>query len=50
MNTIFFSQAVSLNGQDLLGRAVKLDFARERGQYTPHDGYFSLFLPVFQTL
>ncbi|KAK7812147.1 nucleolin 2, partial [Quercus suber] len=31
-------KAVSLNGQDLLGRAVKLDFARERGQYTPHDG------------
>lgn len=26
-----------LNGQDLLGRPVKLDLARERGAYTPYD-------------
>ncbi|XP_050372047.1 nucleolin 1-like isoform X3 [Argentina anserina] len=34
-------KAVELNGSDLLGRAVKLDMARERperGTYTPHSG------------
>lgn len=30
---------MELNGEDLLGRAVKLDFARERGAYTPQSGY-----------
>ncbi|KAL0372866.1 UNVERIFIED_CONTAM: Nucleolin 2 [Sesamum calycinum] len=27
-----------LNGEDLLGRAVRLDLARERGSYTPYSG------------
>jgi nucleolin len=31
-------KAITLNGGDLIGRPVKLDFARERGQYTPNDG------------
>ncbi|KAB1206156.1 Nucleolin 2 [Morella rubra] len=31
-------KAMELNGEDLLGRAVKLDFARERGAYTPQSG------------
>ncbi|MCL7051686.1 hypothetical protein MKW94_015372 [Papaver nudicaule] len=34
-------KAVKLNGQNLLGRPVKLDFARERGErsvYTPQSG------------
>lgn len=32
-------QALELNGQDLLGRQVKLDLAKERGSYTPASGY-----------
>ncbi|XP_024197202.1 nucleolin 1 isoform X3 [Rosa chinensis] len=34
-------KALELNGSDLLGRAVRLDLARERGErgaYTPHSG------------
>ncbi|ONK65167.1 uncharacterized protein A4U43_C07F34380 [Asparagus officinalis] len=31
-------KALKMNGQDLLGRAVKLDLARERGTYTPQSG------------
>ncbi|GMY17612.1 nucleolin 1 [Fagus crenata] len=31
-------KAITLNGGDLIGRPVKLDFARERGQYTPNNG------------
>ncbi|XP_042514780.1 nucleolin 1-like [Macadamia integrifolia] len=30
-------KALELNGQDLLGRPVKLDIARERGSSTPHS-------------
>lgn len=37
---ILSSQAMELNGEDLLGRAVRLDFARERGAYTPYDRYY----------
>ena len=39
-NHNFSSQAIKLNGHDLLGRTVKLDFARERGAYTPQNRYF----------
>lgn len=31
-------KALELNGQDLLGRQVKLDLAKERGSYTPASG------------
>ncbi|MFX3993677.1 hypothetical protein ACJBXB_10585, partial [Streptococcus suis] len=31
-------KALELNGQDLLGRGVRLDLARERGEYTPRSG------------
>ncbi|XP_077253834.1 uncharacterized protein LOC143892825 isoform X2 [Tasmannia lanceolata] len=31
-------KALELNGQELLGRTVKLDLAHERGSYTPHSG------------
>lgn len=30
-----------MNGQELFGRAVRLDVARERGAYTPQSGYDS---------
>ena len=40
-------QALKMNGKDLLGRAVRLDLARERGAYTPYSGYFlSQFLII----
>lgn len=28
-----------MNGEELLQRPVKLDFAREKGAYTPNSGY-----------
>ncbi|XP_077253763.1 uncharacterized protein LOC143892783 isoform X2 [Tasmannia lanceolata] len=31
-------KALELNGQELLGRALKIDLAHERGSYTPHSG------------
>ncbi|XP_042419145.1 nucleolin 1-like isoform X2 [Zingiber officinale] len=31
-------KALELNGQELYGRAVRLDLARERGSYTPQSG------------
>ncbi|KAK1438052.1 hypothetical protein QVD17_03855 [Tagetes erecta] len=31
-------KALELNGEQLLGRAVKLDLAKERGTYTPYNG------------
>ena len=40
-----------MNGETLLGRAVRLDLARERGAYTPQSGYYphiSLFLLASQ--
>ena len=43
-------KAITLNGGDLICRPVKLDFARERGQYTPNDGYNSSFPLVFKML
>lgn len=33
---------MELNGSELLSRPVKLDFARERGAYTPNTGYFMI--------
>lgn len=41
MNTFTFLQQAlkELNGKDMLGREVRLDFAAERGAYTPHSGY-----------
>lgn len=36
-------QALELNGQDLLGRSVRLDLAKERGAYTPASGYEHFF-------
>lgn len=38
-------QALTLNGTDLMGRAIRLDLARERGAYTPASGYARLFIP-----
>lgn len=43
---IFSSQAMELNGEDLLGRAIRLDFARERGAYTPNDRYIWFSTPL----
>lgn len=37
----FLMQALEMNGQELFGRAVRLDVARERGAYTPQSGYDS---------
>lgn len=34
---VFYYQALELNGQDLLNRAVRLDLARERGAFTPNS-------------
>ncbi|CAD5196313.1 unnamed protein product [Musa acuminata subsp. malaccensis] len=31
-------KALEMNGQELFGRAVRLDVARERGSYTPNNG------------
>nr|GMD65477.1 nucleolin 1 [Ipomoea batatas] len=33
-------KALELNGQELMGREVKLDLAKERGAYTPNSGKF----------
>ncbi|KAF7827421.1 nucleolin 2 isoform X2 [Senna tora] len=33
--------AMEMNGKELLNRSVRLDFARERGAYTPNSGNFS---------
>ena len=43
LNMISRVQALELNGQLLLTRAVKLDVARERGAYTPNTRYVVIY-------